>query len=319
MTNEGDPKRMKLGLLPSPQFTTWDAMRDVAIKIDRLGYDSLWCSDHLYAPYPWTVGPAFEAYMILAGWAAVTERVTLGGMVTALGFRDPALLAKMVTGLDHISHGRAILGVGAGWFEDEHRSFGFEFGAPRERLSRFAEALEIMSGMLSGKPVSGSRFYRHEEVRNLPEPVQKHLPILVGGRGDRMLGLVAKYADMWNLAGTLDDVRQRNDVLRRRCEEIGRDFSSIERTFHGGPVFIRSTVHEARDVMQKIFSVHGIPNVAVPLVGPPEHIADRLAPFIELGFHHMYFDLMSPYDEESMVRLAEEVRPMLSTLVTAQR
>lgn len=310
-----DPKgaRLKFGILPSPQHTTWDALRDVGQLADRLGYDSLWCSDHLYAPYPGVVGPAFEAYMILAGWAASTEKVTLGAMVGSAGFRNPALVVKMATALDHISHGRAVIGIGAGWFEEEHRAFGFDFGTPGERLGRLTEALGIIRRMLAGEPASGSRFYRHEEVRNLPGPVQDRLPILIGGRGKKMLGVVAQYADAWNIQGTIDDVREKDATLRAWCEQIGRDQATIERNYHGGPVFIRSTVREARAVAERTFAAHGIGNVPIPLVGPPEHLVDRLSPFAELGFHTMYFDLLSPYDEESLVRLIQEVRPMLES------
>lgn len=306
------PPGMRFGLLPSPQFTSWEAMRDVGVLADEVGYHSLWCSDHLYAPYPWTgPGPAYEAYMILAGWAATTFRVELGAMVTAFSFRDPALLVKMVTTLDHISAGRAVLAVGAGWFETEHRAFGFDFEAPGERVSRFGEAVRLMRAMLDGETPSGERFYRHEEVHNLPAPVRDRVPLLIGGRGDRMLRLVAQHADAWNLAGLLDDVREKDATLRRLCDEVGRDESEIERTFHGGPVFLRDTVAEAEALAERLFAHHGIVGAQPTLVGPPELIAERLAAFAALGFRHMYFDAHSPYDEESVTRLITDVLPLL--------
>lgn len=305
----GDPVRF--GLLPSPQHTTWPEMASLARSVDGLGYATLWCSDHLYAPYPWTTGPAYEAYAILSGWAAITSRVRLGAMVSAVGFRNPALLVKQVTTLDHVSNGRAILSIGAGWFEEEHRAFGFEFGEPGERVGRLGEALDIIRTMLDGGAASGNVHYRTDKVVNLPPPIQERLPLLVGGRGDRMLGLVARYADAWNIAGPIDDVRHRDEVLRRRCDEIGRDHTEIERTYHGGPVFIRSTVREAREVMERTFAVHGIEGVPLQNIGPPEQIVERLLPFARLGFRHMYFDAISPYDEESVERLQRDVRPML--------
>lgn len=301
----------RVGLLPSPQYTSWDAMHHVAIEMDRLRYDSLWCSDHLYAPYPWVTGPAFEAYTVLSAWAAVTSHVRLGAMVSAVGFRNPAMLVKMITTLDHVSDGRAILGLGAGWFDTEHRAFGFEFGDPGERVSRLDEALSIIRGMLDGDAPSGSKFYSHDEVQNLPPPVQNRLPVLLGARGDRMLGLVARYADAWNLAGPYDDVVDKDQRLRQACDAVGRDHTTIERTHHGGPVFIRDTPEEAQAVCDRAFDHHGIQGIRPDLVGPPELIAERLAPFVALGFRHMYFDLISPYDDETLERLAREVRPLV--------
>lgn len=304
--------QVRFGLLPSPQYTSWDEMRRVGLRADALGYYSLWCSDHLQAPYPWVVGPAFEAYTILAAWAALTSRVRLGAMVGAVGFRNPAVAVKMATTLDHISGGRAYLSVGAGWFEAEHDAFGIPFGSPGERVGRLREALEIMRTMLDGKAAEGREYYAHRGVRNLPPPVQPSLPILVGGKGDKMLGLVARYADAWNIAGTLDAVQERLERLRERCSEIGRSPDSIELTYHGGPVFIRDSFEAAQAVKQRAFDAHGIDAVDVPLVGPPDYVAERLAPFVKIGFTHLYFDSLSPYDDESLDRLIGEVHPMLA-------
>lgn len=303
---------LKFGVLPSPNYTTWPALRDIAVEIDALGYDSLWCSDHLSAPYPGTLGPVFEGYMVLGGWSQVTRRVTLGLMVTCNGFRNPALVAKMVTTLDHMTGGRAVLGIGAGWFEDEHRSFGFEFPPVRERLERLEEALQIARAMLGGETADGRRHYRADRVDNDPPPLQRRVPILVGGAGERTtLRLVATYADAWNLPGTIEDVRRKNDVLRAHCENVGRDAAEIERTYHAGPVFIRDRVEDARELERRTFAAHGLGGIEVPLAGPPEALVEHLAPFVELGFRHLYFDLISPYDRESLTRLIEEVRPAL--------
>ena len=306
------PGPIKFGILPSPQFTSWSAMRDIARRIDDLGFASLYCSDHLYAPYPGTVGPAYEAYTILGGWAAVTERVQLGAMVSALGFRDPALLAKMVTTLDHVSNGRAVLSIGAGWFDDEHKAFGFDFPPPGERVSKLAEALRIIRGMLDGERPSGEKFYTHDQVANLPAPIQSHLPILIGGRGERMLGLVARYADIWNLNGLVDDVREKDETLRRQCEKFGRDEAEIERQYHAGPAFIRDTVEEAQAVCDEAFLHHGLTGIKPLFVGPADVVAEALLPYVQIGFRHIYFDAISPYDEESLVRLMTEVHPLLT-------
>lgn len=303
---------MKLGLLPSPQNTTWESLAKIARAADALPYDSLWVSDHMYAPEPWPVGPSFEALGVLAAWAAITERVQLGTMVAGVGFRNPAVLAKAITTIDHISGGRICLGLGAGWFGPEHLAFGITFGSPGERVSRLADALPIISGMLAGKYPNGQGTYAHREVPNLPLPLQSRLPLLIGGEGNRMLGLVAQFADVWNIAGELEHVRQRNDALRSTCDDIGRDDAEIERTYHVGPIVIRDSAAEARNVASAQFEWNGLPASPRVLCGPPEDIAPHLVGFYEAGFRHMYFDLMSPHDEETLVRLPTELKPMLT-------
>src|SRR5437588_10366240 len=156
-----DQPTLKLGVLAWNQFTDWPALRDVGVLVDELGFDSLWTWDHLYPIVGDPEGPMFEGYMTLAAWAALTKRVTLGLMVGANTFRNPALVAKMVTTLDHISGGRAVLGIGGAWFEEEHADFGIHFGSGvGERLDRLDEAVELMRGMLrDGVASARGRFY----------------------------------------------------------------------------------------------------------------------------------------------------------------
>jgi alkanesulfonate monooxygenase SsuD/methylene tetrahydromethanopterin reductase-like flavin-dependent oxidoreductase (luciferase family) len=237
-------------------------------------------------------------------------------MVGANTFRNPALVAKMATTLDHISDGRAILGIGGAWFETEHRAFGLEFGgSPGERLRWLEEAVQIMRGMLHGEEPSGTRFYETRRVRNDPPPVQDRLPILVGGGGEKKtLRIVARYADACNLGGGIDNVRRKDEILRRHCEEVGRDQSEIERTAGVGICVIRDDPDEARRVADGIFAANG---GAKPwkdqLVGTPEEVADKLRPFLEIGFRHLIVGFPSPYDAESMERLVRDVKPMLAS------
>ena len=162
-----DAPKLKLGVLAWNQNTDWPGLRDVGVLVDDLGYDSLWTWDHLYPIVGDPHGPMFEGYMTLAAWAALTKRVTLGLMVGANTFRNPALVAKMVTTLDHISDGRAYLGIGGAWFETEHTAFGFPFGSsPGERLNWFDEAVELVRGMLHDEETSArGRYYHAENVR----------------------------------------------------------------------------------------------------------------------------------------------------------
>jgi alkanesulfonate monooxygenase SsuD/methylene tetrahydromethanopterin reductase-like flavin-dependent oxidoreductase (luciferase family) len=304
---------IKLGVLIWPQYTEWQPLEQAAARADELGFDSLWTWDHLYPIVGDWRGPIFEGYLTLTGWAAVTRRATLGLMVGANTFRNPALVVKTVTTLDHISRGRAVLGIGGAWFEREHTAYGLEFGpSPGDRLTRLDEAVELMRGMLDEEAASarGER-YHARDVRNDPRPVQGRLPILIGGSGERKtLKTVAKYADAWNTGGDLERVRHKDEVLRRWCDEVGRDHREIERTLQGGSVILRRSEAEARRVAEEV----GRHNGGWPGPGTattPEQLVEQFAPYLDLGFRHIYFDLPAPFDMETLELIAREVRPGL--------
>jgi alkanesulfonate monooxygenase SsuD/methylene tetrahydromethanopterin reductase-like flavin-dependent oxidoreductase (luciferase family) len=306
---------IKLGANMWGQYTDWPAMREAGIRADQLGYDDIWTWDHLYPIVGSHEGPIFEGWMALAAWAQATERARIGLMVGANTFRNPALTVKLATTLDHISGGRAILGIGGAWFETEHRAYGLEFGSsPGERLRWLDEAVAIMRGMLDGEEPSGSRYYKAHMVRNDPPPVQERLPLLVGGGGERKtLRIVARYADACNVGGGLETVKRKDSILRQHCADVGRDESEIERTTGMGVCVIRDDPDEAQRVLREIFAHNG---GAEPwsnqLAGTPQQVADRMRPFLEIGFRHFVMGFPAPYDTESMERMANEVRPLLT-------
>jgi alkanesulfonate monooxygenase SsuD/methylene tetrahydromethanopterin reductase-like flavin-dependent oxidoreductase (luciferase family) len=305
---------VKLGALCWPQYTDWPALLEAGQRADRLGYDSLWTWDHLYPSVGSSRGPIFEGWLVCAGWAAATTRVSVGLLVGANTYRNPAIVAKMATTLDHVSNGRAVLGIGASWFEEEAHAFGFDLGASvGERLDWLGEALPLIRGMLDGTEPSSEGRYRTWGVRNLPAPVQPRLPILVGGEGERKtLRLVARYADMSNFGGDVEYALAKDAVLRHWCQVEGRDQRQIERTIGVGTPFIRDSREEARRVCEAAFARNGgaKPHPGLP-VGTPEDVAEQLAPLVDAGFGHLVASFPSPYDEESMTRLATEVRPMI--------
>jgi alkanesulfonate monooxygenase SsuD/methylene tetrahydromethanopterin reductase-like flavin-dependent oxidoreductase (luciferase family) len=309
----GDP--VKLGALCWGQYTDWSSLLEAGRRADRLGYEGLWSWDHVYPIVGSSQGPMFEGWLTLAAWAQATERATVGLLVGANTFREPALVAKMATTLDHISGGRAILGIGGAWNEEEHTAFGFPFGSGfPERLRWLGEALPIMRGMLRGEqPTAAGVRYHAKEPRNDPAPVQPRLPILVGGGGEQVtLKLVARYADMNNLGGTIENVTRKERILVEHCEHVGRDPSEIERTYGLGIVVIRDSREEARRVFGEIMERNGrATHWTNQPVGTPEDVAGHIAPYVELGYRHLRAGFPSPYDEESMARLIGEVRPML--------
>jgi F420-dependent oxidoreductase-like protein len=296
------------------QYTDWASWLETARLVDRVGYDDLWTWDHVYPIVGSPIGPIFEGYTTLGAWAMATERVRLGLLVGANTFRNPALVAKMITTLDHISGGRMYLGIGAAWFETEHTAFGFEFGDAPERLRRLGEALPIMRGMLDGtEPTAAGRYYHMVSVRNDPLPVQKHLPILIGGGGEKVtLKLVARYADVCNINGGVEVLRRKDAILREHCETVGRDQAEIERSTEIGVCVIRDSRAEAQKVAAAIFAHHGrARDWENQPVGTPEDVVEFIEPFLEIGYRHLMPAFPAPQDHESITRLIQEVKPKL--------
>src|SRR5215204_7700048 len=235
---------VKIGALCWNQYADWPSLLQAGIGADEAGYDSLWTWDHLYPIVGDSTGPNYEGWLTITAWAQATKRVSVGLMVGANTFRAPTLTAKMATTLDHISGGRAILGIGGAWFQEEHEDFGLDFGSGfPERLRWLGEALPVMRGMLHGeRPAASGPRYAAKAVRNDPAPIQERMPLLVGGGGEQVtLKLVARYADANNVGGGLESVRRKEAVLLQHCETVGRDPSEIERTTSIGTVIIRDS------------------------------------------------------------------------------
>ena len=306
---------LKLGINNWNQYTDWPSFLAAQQRADRLGFDSVWTWDHVYPIVGSHEGPIFEGYTAMSAVATMTERASVGLLVGANTFRNPALVAKMVTTLDHISGGRAVLGIGGAWFETEHRAFGLEFGeSPGKRLGWLGEALPILRGMLDGERPTADGRYVTREVLNLPAPVQARVPILIGGGGPRVtLRLVAEYADMNNIGRvTAAELAEKEATLIGHCEAVGRDERTIERTAGMGTVFIRDSREEAFTIMADVFADNGDAKTWTGMpVGRPEHVVDHCKPYLDAGYRHLIFGCPAPYDEETAERLVTEVRPEL--------
>ena len=309
----------RYGILLFSQATTWPEMLDSAKRIDRLGYDHLWAWDHLYAIFGDPYQDFFEGYTLLAAWARETERARLGLLVGANTFRNPGIVAKTITTIDHVSGGRAILGIGGAWMEEEHTAHGIDFGSGfGQRLDWMDEATAAMRALLDGKTVTSEPggHYQFDGLVHHPVPVQAHLPIMIGGSGEKKtLRSVAKYADMWNAMGTLDTMRHKIDVLRQHCADVGRDPSEIEFTL-GIKATIRDSAAEADKVWRAAVEHNRTPMSDVEddvtfWNGTPEQLAERLAPYVELGFETIISEHPAPYDTESIERLIGQVKPLV--------
>ena len=235
----------------------WQEAREAALEFDRLGYDSVWVCDHLYG-VPLPTLPIFEAWSELAAVAAITERVQLGTLVTPPFFRNPAVLAKQIATIDHISNGRTIVGLGAGWFEAEFKGYGCTFPSLRERMLALNEAAVILKRMWSEQKVTfHGEYFTVEDVVCEPKPLRRP-PILIGGGGERVLmGIVARHADIWNnLAVFQHQLGEKVEALRRRCDEVGRDFGSIE-VSQQCVVVIGEDEEQARVSLEKAKKIYG--------------------------------------------------------------
>jgi len=309
----------KVGINLWNQGGTWKELLETAVEVDHLGYEHLWTWDHLKAIFGDPDQPILEGWTAVTAWAMATQRVKLGLMVGANTFRNPGLVAKIVTTLDHVSGGRAILGIGGAWFELEHREFGIDFGtSPGQRLDWLDESVGAIRAVTSGEKVTspaGGR-YHFDDLTINPLPVQERLPILIGGNGrTKTLRTLAKYGDIWNAFGLPAEVKELDGVLRRHCEEVGRDEREIERSINLWLV-IRDSAEEAGREWSAWMELNRTPperaiEPSRPVLGSPETVAERLAEYVAAGFTTAIVEMPAPYDRETIERLAREVRPLV--------
>ena len=313
---------IKLGILLWQQAASWPELLDAAKRVDRLGYAHLWAWDHVYAIFGDPYQPIFEGWSLLNGWARETEQIRLGLLVGANTFRNPGIVAKSITTIDHASDGRAILGIGGAWMELEHQAHGIDFGSGfGQRLDWLDESVGALRAVLDGETVTSAPdgHYAFDALRQLPVPVQRRLPIMIGGSGEKKtLRTVAKYADLWNAMGPLDVMRHKIEVLRGHCEAVGRDPSEIEFTL-GIKATIRDSEAEADRVWKAAMEHNRTPMADVEdddtfWNGTADQLAEKLAPYVELGFHTVISEQPAPYDTETFERLIGEVGPAVARI-----
>ena len=311
---------LRLGLNLWSQASDWPSFLDAARRAERLGFDHLWTWDHLLAIFGDPDQPILEGYTALAAAAQATDRIRVGLFVGANTFRNPGLAVKALTTIDHISGGRAIMGMGGAWFGDEHKAFGIDFGSGfGERLDWLAEAAAATRTLLDGGEVTsepGGR-YAFDHLRIQPRPVQDRVPIMIGGAGEKKtLRIVARHADMWNAFGTPETLAAKDEILRAHCAAVGRDPEAIERSV-GCKITIRSTEAEANRAMGAWLEHNRTPHErmagdASVWTGTAEQIAETMIAYRRVGFDTFIVELPAPYDLETMESLTTVVRPMVS-------
>jgi alkanesulfonate monooxygenase SsuD/methylene tetrahydromethanopterin reductase-like flavin-dependent oxidoreductase (luciferase family) len=303
---------------------TWADLRDAALAAERAGWDSVWIDDHLLADEGDPDDPKLEGWTTLAALATLTTNVRLGLLVAANTFRPPGLTAKLATTLDHLSGGRAVLGIGGGWFEREHDAFGIDFGAGfGERLDRLDEAVGLIRRLLDGERIAEhrGRFYELHDALCEPRPVQARLPILIGGSGPKKtLRTTARDADLWNGYGPPELVAANSAILAERCAEIGRPFGAIERTVTTH-IVVRDTAAEARDAWTVIAERHGLEGRlasdgtehGLTVGGSTAEVAAYLRGYRDIGIGEVIVVFRDPFDLQTIERVGA-LREALGTL-----
>jgi F420-dependent oxidoreductase-like protein len=299
--------------LQLPNFTTnrpdtelFEHVAGMATAAEAAGIDSIWVMDHFFQ-LPALGGPdqpMLEAYTLLGALAARTERVQLGTLVTGVTYRNPALLAKIITTLDVISKGRAILGIGAAWYDVEHLAMGFGFPPVKERMDRLEEAVQICRAMFDADHTSfDGHEYQTADVRNVPRPIQPRIPIMIGGGGEkRTLKLVAQYADACNINGDDDMLRHKIDVLRKHCATVGRDPAEISVT-RMAALFRTTSDDETRQTREFVVAQAGEDYARSFDIGSEDEILTRMAGLNEAGVDE--FIMMLPFgDAEQIAAIA---------------
>lgn len=306
--------RLHFGVALPQLKRSWEETRTVAAELEALGFDALWLNDHLLG-VPMPNVPILEAWTTLAAVGAITRRVELGTLVSPVGFRNPALYAKMVATLDHITGGRVIAGVGAGWFEMEYRGYGFPFPPIGERLAQLDEAIEVMKGVWTepGFTYRG-RYFTTDGVLCYPGPQRApHPPILIGGSGERvLLRLVAKHADIWNnLAVNCGELEKKVAALRDHCRSLGREPDEVA-VSQQILVVIAAGRAEAVSRLEKARAIYGGHFGDIErdgIWGDPEQCRERIERLASIGCRQVVIEFFGRDPREPARLFAEKVMP----------
>ncbi len=309
---------IRFGLQVAQQQTTIEELKEVWKEAETLGFDTLWVNDHLLASVGPSEGSEFEAWTLLAAMATVTSKVKIGAMVTSNTFRHPVVLAKMATTVDHLSNGRLVLGIGAGWFEREHQAYGITFPSVKDRTKALGESLEVITKLWAAEPTASfkGQYYSITDAPFMPKPVQKpHPPIMIGGIGEkRVLPLVAKYAQMWNIPNLeASKIAEKGKILQEACKKIGRNCAEIEWSYLT-PLYIKADPSSAQSLLETLAKLRNITTDEARksiLIGDSEAIRQQVQAYIDAGVTHFIINLRKPglYDREGVRMFAKEVMP----------
>jgi F420-dependent oxidoreductase-like protein len=307
--------KMELASIPDPS-AKWEKALEIAVLAEELGFDSLWVYDHFHnVPRP-AHEAVFECWTTIAALSQRTTTIRLGQMVGCNSYRNPALLAKITSTVDVISGGRLDWGIGAGWYDQEYRGYGYEFPSAKVRIQMLREAVEIVKAMWTQPDVTyEGRHYKLEGAQCDPKPIQQpHPPIWIGGGGEQLtLRVVARHATHSNFGGKPHEWSHKRDVLRRHCDEVGRDPDEITMTWSPGAL-VRESAADLPDAIERFRPSWESPDSWVDgnLVGTPDEVVDKIGRYQELGCGGIVAWPNDLPDTETLRLLGEKVLPQLT-------
>lgn len=278
----------------------WVVNLDNVIPVLQPFIDSLWMTDHFF----WEDNPTYEAWTVITYLAMRYADFKVGGVVLGQSYRNPALLAKMASTLQMLSHGRVILGVGAGWKEDEYYAYGYPFPRPKVRVEQLEDTLEIITRLWneSGQVSYSGKHYQIANAYCEPKP-DPMIPIMVGGGGKKTMMLAARFADMWNIPdANLETYTERIGILKQHCESIGRDFSTINTGWFG-----RISVGESEEQALARSDAKWTSQRAI--VGTVEQVIEQIQAFVDIGVQHFIVEILDIEDEWVQNTLCNEIFP----------
>jgi len=306
---------IRFGIASGQQLYKWAQLVELWKTADQLGYDSLWVSDHLYPILvPDLAEPNFEGWTTLSALSQHTSRAKVGALVNCNGFRNPCLTAKMSVTVDHVSGGRFVLGIGAGWFELEHKSLGFEFKPTPERLGALDESCRIIKSMFTNeKTTFRGKHYEVIDAVCSPESVQRpRPPLMIAGQGEKvLLRIVAEHADMWNTQGSPERMRHFIEVMRRHGDKLGRDIDEIEMTVAIPLCYKGSKEREERatSLAATLGRTSAEEARKQMLIGGTQECLDTIEKYSKVGVTHFMFASVAPFELDEIRCFAEEVIP----------
>ncbi len=300
--------RLDLAHIVDP-VEAYEAMTRVAQVAEEVGFDSIWLYDHFHTVPQVTQEVTFECWTATAALARDTKRVRIGQIVTCNSYRNPALLAKMASTVDVLSHGRLNFGIGAGWYQHEYNAYGFEYPDAPTRLRHLREALQVIRKMWTeDEAIFKGKYYQVHGAINQPKGVQKpHIPILIGGGGEKVtLKLVAQYGDACNLGGNIENITHKLAVLKQHCESLGRDYNSIWRT----AIVDYCAIAETDEAAIAKLTPDERGNVenwrSTQLIGTPDMLRKRLAEYEEAGIQELLIRFVDATQLDSLRLFARE-------------
>ncbi|MFI5351949.1 MAG: LLM class F420-dependent oxidoreductase [Candidatus Binatales bacterium] len=301
------PNKIEFAIFSPQVAIAWPALLDRAQACEKLGFHSIWLVDHMWARGMPDLDH-LECLTTMAGLAAATERIRIGTLVICNSYRNPGLLAKSLTTIDHISNGRLEIGIGAGWMDEEYRAYGYEFPSMGKRLRQLEESLQVIKALFADKRANfKGKYYEVADAPLNPKPIQKpHPPIMIGGSGEKvMLRIVAQYADRWNCPAGYEDFGHKLNVLKNHCKAVGRDFNTLTISEQ----LLVCLGKDDAEVEQKWQMAKRFPFSATGIKGKPDQIVAQLRERVNRGvtmFTIFFSDFAPP---PTLEMFAREVMP----------